>query len=145
MVNPQIQVELRNTEDRLRGKYSMLSMLFLIITIVLISCIAIVFIGISIGYGYNWALFGLDGWIIVLCSLFGIFIFLELVFYYHFSSLQNKREELEKPKPEFINEKRVYIYSHPEGREGGVLLEDLYGKNFIEKRHPVLPGAVFLR
>jgi len=127
MVDPQIQIELRKTEDKLRSNYSKVTLLFLLISIIMIICIALVFIGISLGYGYNWALFGLDGWIIVLIILFSVFILLELIFYYHFTSIHNKIMDLEKPKPEFVNGKRVYIFTFPDDKEGGV-----FSKTYIE-------------
>lgn len=135
MSETQIQVELRNVEDKLRGRYSLLSKLFLLITILLIICVIIVFLGITfLEFGHNWALFGLEGWIIALCALFGVFIIFELVFYSHFSSVENKRIELEKPKPAFINGKRVYVYTHPKGKEGGI-----FSKTYIDiDEHSVL-------
>ena len=135
MSDAQMTAELRNTEVKLSSRYSLLSILLLLITIILIICLITVFYGItSLGYGHDWALFGLNSWIITLCVLFVIFIFLELVFYRHFSSIRNKRIELEKPEPEFINGKRVYVFTIPEGKEGGI-----FSKTYIEiDEHNVL-------
>jgi len=134
MSKPQKQTELRNIENKLTGKYSLLSKLFLFIAILLIIWIIIVFAGISyLGYGHDWAGLGLEGWIIALCALFGVFIILELIFYSHFSSVKDKRIELEKPKSEFINGKRVYVYTYPK-EEGGI-----FSKTYIEiDEHSVL-------
>ena len=42
--------------------------------------------------------------------------------------------EAEKPKPEFIDGKRVYVYSHPERMEGGI-----FSKTYIAiDKHSVL-------
>jgi len=128
MSKPQIQIELRNMEAKLISRYSRLAKLFTLIAILLIVLFAVVLAGIFLfGHGHNWALFSLDGWIIVLCSLFVIFIVLDLVFYSHFSSVENKRIESEKPQPEFINGKRVYVFTYPQGAEGGV-----FSKTYIE-------------
>ncbi|MCK4364732.1 MAG: hypothetical protein KAW45_01640 [Thermoplasmatales archaeon] len=129
----QKQTGLRNIEGKLTGKYSILTKLFLIISILLIIWIIIVFAGVS-SLGYNWAGLSLDGWIITLCALFGFFIILELIFYSHYKSIKDKRVELEKPKPEFMSGRRVYVYTHPEGKEGGI-----FSKTYVEiDEHRVL-------
>ena len=129
----QKQTGLRNIEDKLTGKYSILTKLFLIISILLIIWIIIVFVGVS-SLGYNWAGLSLEGWIITLCALFGFFIILELIFYSHYKTVKGKRVELKKPKPEFINGKKVYIYTRPEEKEGGI-----FSKTYIEiDEHSVL-------
>jgi hypothetical protein len=135
MYESQKQTELRNIEDKLRGRYSLLSKLFLFIALLFIICVVFVFIGITfLEYGHNWALFSLEGWIITLCLLLLFFILLELIFYYNFSSVRRKRIELETPKSEFINGKRVYVFTHPKGKEGGI-----FSKTYIEiDEHSVL-------
>jgi len=139
----QIQVELRNTEDKLRGRYSLLSKLFLFIVILFIICVIIVFIGItSLGYGYNWAVVSLDGWIIIICALLGVFIIFELIFYSRFSSIRNKKIELETPKPEFINGKRVYVFTYPKEKEGGVFSKtyiDIDEQNVLRLKSLIIP------
>jgi len=128
MSDKQINVELRNAEDKLRRRYSLLSKLFLLIAILFIIFVVFVFTGItSFEYGHDWALFNLEAWVIALSALLGVFIVLELFFYFHFSSVRNKRIELEKPKPEFINGKRVYVYTFPKGEDGGI-----FTKTYIE-------------
>ena len=128
MNDSETKIELRNAEDKLRAKYSLLSKLFIIIAIVFSIIVAIVFLGInSLGYGYNWAGLGLDTWVMALCILLGIFIILELLFFFHFSSAESKRRDAEKPKKEFINGKRVYVFTHPEGKEGGI-----FSKTYID-------------
>lgn len=123
-----VEIELRNLEDKLTKKYVRWMKLFIFITILLVILIAVVILGIfALGQGHTWALISLDSWIIILCSLFAIFILLDLVFYFHFLSVENKRIELEKPKPEFIDGKRVHIYTIPKGSEGGV-----FSKTYVE-------------
>ena len=128
MSKPQIQTEMRNKEIKLLWKYSFWFKLFILITILLIVLLSIVFLGVYIfGYGHNWALLSLDAWIILICFLCVIFILLELFIYYTFSSAIAKRIELETPKPEFIDGKKVYIFTIPQGAEGGV-----FSKTYIE-------------
>lgn len=143
MSETQTKVELRNIEDKLTGRYTLVSKLILFIAILFIICVFIVFMGIALlGYGHNWALLGLEGWIILSCALFGVFIILELFFYYHFSSVRNKIIELETPKPEFINGKRVYIFTYPKRKEGGVFSKtyiDIDEKNVLRLRTLMIP------
>ena len=128
MPKPQIETELRSIEDKLRNRYSLLSKLFILIAILFTIFIVIVFLGITyLGYGYNWAGISLEGWVIALCSLFGVFIILELILYFHFSSAKTKRIDAEKPKIEFINGKRVHVFTFPKGKEGGI-----FSKTYIE-------------
>jgi hypothetical protein len=128
MPKPKIDTELRSIEDQLRSRYSLLSKLFIIIAILFTIFIIIVFLGITfLGYGYNWAGLSLDGWIIVLCTIFVILIILELIFFIHFSSARTKRIDVEKPKTEFINGKRVFVFTFPKGKEGGI-----FSKTYIE-------------
>ena len=143
MSMPQIQTEMRNMENKLLGKYSFWSKLFILIIILLIILLSIVFLGVYIfGYGYNWALFSLDAWIIITSSLCVIFILLELFFYYNFSSKVAKRIELERPKPEFIDGKKVYIFTFPKGAEGGVFSKtyiEIDKKNILRVRSLIVP------
>ena len=133
MSETQKQAGLRNIEDKLAGRYSILTKLLLIISIILIIWIILVFEGVS-SLGYNWAGLSLENWIITLCVLFGFFIILELIFIYHYKTVKSKRVELEKPKPEFINGKKVYIYTCPEDKKGGI-----FSKTYIEiDEHSVL-------
>jgi flagellar basal body-associated protein FliL len=128
MSKQEIQTELRDLEFKLTNKYSRWFKLFILITVLLIVLLAVVFFGIFVlGFGSNWALISLNSWIITLCLIFVLFIVLELVFYFHLSSVKNKRIESEKPTPEYINGKRVYVYTYPKGAEGGI-----FSKTYIE-------------
>ena len=121
MTESGIQVELRNFESTLQDKYLKISKLFVLITILLIIPILVVFLGIIIyENAYNWAGLSLEGWILGVCLIVSIFIILELVLYYHYNSVKNKRIELEKPKPEFIDGRRIFVYTYPKGVEGGI-------------------------
>lgn len=115
-------------EEKLRRRYSLLSKLFILLTVLLVSWVVIVIFSVYIlRYGYNWALLPLNDWILLVSILFLIFIVLELIFYFHYSSVKNKIVELEKPKPEFINGKRVHVYTYPEGVEGGIFSKTYVG------------------
>jgi len=131
MTTPENLEELRNSEIKLRNRYSRLFMFFLFITILLIILIVIVVIGIIfLGLGINWALLSFEGWILTLSSLIVIFIFLELILYLHYHFIRKKLQELEKPQLEFIDGKKIYAYTFPTGIEGGV-----YSKTYIEIDH----------
>jgi len=137
------EFELRGLEDKLTGKYLRLSKLFLVITILFILLVAIAFLGIAaFGYGYNWMLVSLEGWIIIISALIAIFIILELLFYSRFSTLQNKIKELEKPKPEFVDNKKIYAYTIPKGAEGGVFSKthiEIDEHNILRLRTRIIP------
>ena len=128
MIDKQKKIKLRTIENKLGKRYSLFLKLFFLITIIFAIVIIIVFYGISsLGYGYNWAGITLQGWLITICALYGVLFFLELIFYFHFSAARKKRIDFEKPKIEYINGKRVYIYTFPEGKEGGI-----FSKTYIE-------------
>jgi hypothetical protein len=127
MTNAQIVAKLRGEEEILSTRYSKLSKLFIFLSLFLLIWIIILFIGIVFEYGHTWAALSFNGWILFVSILFVIFIILELVFYFHFSSVFEKRIKLEKPKPEFINGKKVYIFTYPEGMDGGI-----FSKTYIQ-------------
>jgi len=135
MSEKEIQVEMRLYKEKLRNRYSMFIKLFLLITFLLLIGIIIVFLGVAyFELGFNWAVLSLDGWNFLASAFFVFFIVLILIFYYHFSSLRNKIIELEKPKPEFIDGKKVHVFTFPDGKEGG-----LFSKTYIEiDEHNVL-------
>ena len=120
--------ELSKVEDKLKVRYSTLSKLFAVIAILFIIWVFVVLLGIYLlGQGYNWALLSLEGWIYVLCALIGFFIVLEIIFYLHYNGVKKRRLDAEKPEPEFTQGKRLYVYTHPKGAEGGI-----YSKTYIK-------------
>ena len=135
MSKTKIQVELRNEENRLGIRYSKLIKLFFQLSIIFLIVLIIVSIGIYVfGAGHNWALLSIDGWFILINALIVVFIVLNILFYFHYFAIRNKRIELEKPKPEFINGKRVYIYTDLKGKDGGI-----FSKTYIEiDNHSIL-------
>ena len=136
MANVNIQPDLREYEETLRIKYSLYSKLLLIIAIVLVAWIAVVGLGsILYKFGYNWAGLSLDNWMIVACSLIGIFILLNFLMYLHYKSQQRIRIEKERPKPEYINGKRIHTFTYPKGIDGGI----------FSKTHIVIDEHTILR
>ena len=128
MSNANIQVELRNEEKKLGNIYSKFIKLFLQLTVLFIIIAAIVLLGIlAFGAGYNWALLSVDAWLIALNVIVIIFILFTFLFYYHLVSIKKKIIEMEKPKPEYLNGRRVYIYTFPTGMQGGI-----FSKTYIE-------------
>jgi hypothetical protein len=128
MSNANIQVKLRNEEKKLGNRYLKLIKLFLQLTILFIIIASIVLIGIlAFGAGYNWALFSIDAWLIAVNVITIIFILFTILFYYHLIIIKKKITELEKPKPEFLDGRRVYIYTFPSGIQGGI-----FSKTYIE-------------
>ena len=71
-----------------------------------------------------------------------VFILLELIFYLHFSSVSKKTFEVEKPKQEFIDGKKVHVFTHPKGIEGGIFSKtyiEIDEKNVLRLRTPMIP------
>ena len=122
MSKSEIDAELRTVEEKLRKRYSLLSKLIFLLAIILTILIIIAFVGIN-----SWAGLDLNSLVTALIAIFAFFIFLELIFFFHYSSVSNKRNEAEKPKIEFINGKRIYVYTMPKGKEGGI-----FSKTYIE-------------
>jgi amino acid transporter len=135
MSDMQIQKDLQDIENKLSTRYSRLSKLSLFITILLIIGIVFIFFGTFIlKYGYNWAFLNINNWIITISIILILLIIFELVFYFHFSAFRSKRKEQEKPKPEYIKGKRVHVFTHPKGKEGGI-----FSKTYIEiDEHTIL-------
>ena len=141
MTESKIQVDLRNFEAKLQDRYSKISKLFVLLTVLLIVLVLVVFLGILVyENAYNWAGLSLEVWIYGVCLIIAIFIILELVLYFHYNSVKNKRIELEKPKAEFIDGRRIFIYTYPKGDQGGI-----FSKTYIEiDGHSVLRLRILL-
>ena len=128
MSDKQIQIDLLDVENKLNIRYLLLSKFLLFISIILIISIVFIFLGTYfLAYGYNWAFLTLENWVLTISGILIVFILLNLVFYFHYTSFIRKRKELEKPKPEYIKDKKVHVYTHPTGKEGGI-----FSKTYIE-------------
>ncbi len=120
--------DISKVEDKLRSRYSKLSKILLIVTILFSFWIVFVALAnIILKFEPTWAVLTLDSWIYVWCIVVGFFILFILVFFFHYSSVKKKRVEQEKPKPEFIDGKRLHIYTDPKGCEGGI-----FSKTYIK-------------
>ena len=109
------------TNNTLRVIYPKLSKLFLITSILFIIWILFVAMGAFIlEMGPNWALLNLENWITAWSVLTVIFILLEVVFYFQYTSKVDKKLELDKTESEVLHGKRVYVYTYPTGAEGGI-------------------------
>jgi len=120
--------ELFKMEDKLKARYSTLSKVFVILAVLFIIWVVVDILGIYLlGLGYNWAILSLDEWIYIWIALLGFFFILEIIFYMHYNSVRKKRLEAEKPKVEFYQGKRLYVYTNPGGAIGGI-----YSKTYIK-------------
>ena len=117
----EIQKKWDKIESKLRRRYSRMFKIFLVIAFLSIIWIVIVALGVFIWEkGPTWALFTLEKWIYAWVGLALIFIVLELIFYFHYIRVRNRRLEEYKPKAEFYHGKRLYVFTHPKGMEGGI-------------------------
>jgi len=126
MSEQQTQENLLEIENKIRVKYSRLSKLVLILGLIFILWAAIVFSGVIFwGYSYDWAGYDLDFWLLVISIILVILIILVLAFYLHFSSVITKQRFIKQPEPEFIDGKRVHVFTHQKGVEGGIFSKTL--------------------
>lgn len=115
-------------ENRLRYRYSVLSKVFLLLGFLLLVWDVVVFIGAKfLDYGYRWAFISLENWIIITTTIIVIMVFLIIIFFVHFSFVKKKLSQAKLPKIEYIDNKRVHVFTYPEGAEGGV-----FSKTYIE-------------
>ncbi len=112
---------LQRLEYTLGTRYTKITKVFLLIAILCVLWVAIVALGIVfMGLGPAWALVTLDTWIVILSVIFVFFIGIDVLLYAHYRLVRDKCIEAERPKPEFIDGKRVYEYTHQKGVEGGI-------------------------
>ncbi len=112
---------LRKVECALSNRYTRLTKVFLVLAVLCMLWVAIVALGIVfMDFGPAWAIVTLDTWIVFLSGVFALFIVVDLLLYMHYKIVRDKRIKAERPKPEFIDGKLVYEYTHPKGVEGGI-------------------------
>ena len=122
------QVNYAKLEKNIKKKYSKLTKIIFVIGMIVVLWAAIVFSGILFwGYEYDWALLDLDMWLLIDSIVISVLIITQLALYFRYSNVKEKRIKIEKPKPEFINGKKVNIFTYPEGVEGGV-----FSKTYVE-------------
>lgn len=115
-------------EDKLRVKYSRLSKVLLLFAILASIWVYLIYLVIVVwDKSYSWALFNLDIWVYLAIIGVVVFIFINIVIYLHFNSVYKRRLEIQKPKPEYIDGKRIHVFTIPSGIEGGV-----FSKTYIK-------------
>lgn len=114
-------------QGRIRKKYLRISLIFFILGIMLILWTFIVFLGVYIwNYNNNWVLTSLENWIFAVSIIIVILILFEIIFYTSYSSLLRRKFMKDQPV-EYINGKKVHIYTTPKGIKGGI-----FSKTYIE-------------
>jgi len=112
---------LRALENRLITRYSLLSKVFIFLTLIFVLWFLVLLMGIYIwNYDYNWLYLSFKNWILLMSILICVFVLLDIGFYYHFKNVDKKRIKEETPKPEFIQGKRVHVYTYPDDSKGGI-------------------------
>jgi len=112
---------LQKEEYALSARYIKLTKVFLLIAVLCVLWVAVVALGIVfMDFGPAWALVTLETWVVFLSVIFALFIGIDLLAHMHYKMVKDKRIEAERPKPEFIDGKRVYEYTHPQGVGGGI-------------------------
>ena len=137
------QKALVKLENTLKTRYSTLLKLFIVLAVLFVIWVAVVALGIVfLELGPAWALVTLDAWVSVLIVLFVVFIVLDVMFYIHYFVVRNKRIQAERPKPEFIDGRRVHEYTYPKGVEGGIFSKtyvSIDGRSMLRLRTIMIP------
>jgi len=131
----------KDVEEKLRRKYSFLSKIFVLLGVFLVIWVVIVFIGAwLLDYGYNWALFSVSDWVLIVLFIMVAFIIVELIVFLHYRSVKNKI--VEKPREEYISGRKVYVFTYPPGMEGGIFSKtyvEIDDKNILRLRTLMIP------
>ena len=129
------QDELVEPESDEHEKYLLLTKIVFVLGMIVVLWAGLVFSGILFwGYSYDWAGFNLDTWLLIDSIILSILIITELALYFRYSNIEEKKIEIEKPKPEFINGRKVHAFTYPKGVDGGV-----FSKTYVElDEHNVL-------
>ncbi len=131
----------KDVEEKLRRKYSFLSKIFVLLGVFLVIWVVIVFIGAwLLDYGYNWALFSVSDWVLIVLFIMVAFIIVELIVFLHYRSVKNK--VVEKPREEYISGRKVYVFTYPPGMEGGIFSKtyvEIDDKNILRLRTLMIP------
>lgn len=110
-----------DSKEKLRIRFSNLSLIFVFISFLFFACIITVAAGIFFfGFDSKWAALSLDVWIYLSCIFVLFFIILEIALYLTYNLSRNDSLELKKQKQEYINNKRVLVYTCPKQAEGGI-------------------------
>ncbi len=130
----------KDIEEKLRKRYSFLLKIFVLIGVLLVIWAGVVFIAAwLLGYGYDWALFSVSEWVLIVLSIIVVLIIVELIVFFHYRSVKNK---IEKPKEEYISGRRVHVFTYPPGVEGGIFSKtyiEIDDKNILRLRTLMIP------
>jgi hypothetical protein len=108
--------------------YSKLSKLFFLIGFLLIILVLIIGIGtVSLKYDPGWAGLIFEHWVYLVIVILIFFLLIEFYFYRNYTSLKDRILESEKSKPEFLDGKKVHVFTTPEDVKGGI-----FSKTYIE-------------
>jgi hypothetical protein len=136
MAEEEKKSQLQELEIQQIKRYSKLSKLFFLIGFLLIMLIIVIGIGtVLLKYDPGWAGLIFEHWVYLVIVILIFFLFIELVFYRNYSSLKDRIFESEKSKPEFLDGKKVYVFTTPKDVEGGI-----FSKTYIE-----IDGHIVLR
>ncbi len=111
-----------------KNKYSLLTKIIFLIGMIVVLWTGILFLGILFwNYAYDWALISLDIWLLIDSIIISFLIIIELALYFKYTRIKEKTVVTKKTKPEFINGKKVHIFTYPKGMQGGI-----FSKTYVE-------------
>lgn len=130
----------KDVEEKLRRKYSVLLKIFVLISVLLVIWVVVVFLGgWLLDYGYDWAYFSVENWVLIVLLIIVVFIIVELVLFLHYRSVRDKL--IGKPV-EYISGRRVHVFTYPEDVEGGIFSKtyiEIDDKNILRLRTLMIP------
>ncbi len=135
MSNIEINQELRAEEEGMINRFSLIVKVMLLLAIICAVFYVVIFMGTYIwNYGYNWAGLSFSSWTLILSLMILFFILIDIVLYCKVDIFDKRRIKTEKPKPKFIQGKRIHQLTFPKGAEGGI-----FSKTYIKiDEHNVL-------
>lgn len=120
--------EISSDEERMKWRYRRLAKLLVLLAVIYTLGVAILILGTYyLGWGYRPAGFFLEQWILSAIILISVFIFLEILVLFIYTSRKRKIKEAELPKPIFTKGKELLIYTIPLDAKGGI-----FSKTFIQ-------------
>lgn len=128
----------KNAEEKLRRKYSILLKIFALISVLLFLWAVVVFTAAwLLDYGYDWALFSVSDWFLIISLIIVFFVVVELIVFLRYRSMIYK-----KPKEEYISGRRVHVFTYPPDVEGGIFSKtyvEIDDKNILRLRTLMIP------
>jgi hypothetical protein len=135
MAEEEKKSRLQKLEIQQFKRYSKLSKLLLLIGFLLIILLIVIGIGtVSLKYDPGWAGLIFEHWVYLVIVILIFFLLIEFNFYRNYCSLKDIIFESQKSKPEFLDGKKVHVFTTPKDVEGGI-----FSKTYIEiDEHNVL-------